>query len=41
LASGAYLRRNVTYNLFALGNTRKRQRYSDPSLGWTWPGSRM
>jgi len=38
IASGAYFRRNVTYDLFALGNSRRRVRYNHPNLGWTWPG---
>ena len=40
LASSAYVRRKVTYDLFALDNSRQRQRFNHPSLGWTWPGSR-
>jgi hypothetical protein len=34
------VRRKVTYDLFALDNSRQRQRFNHPSLGWTWPGSR-
>jgi glycosyltransferase involved in cell wall biosynthesis len=40
LASGAYVRRSITYDLFAFGNARERRRYNHPSLGWTWPSLR-
>jgi glycosyltransferase involved in cell wall biosynthesis len=40
LASGAYMRRNVTYDLFAFDSSGQRRRYNHPDLGWTWPGSR-
>jgi glycosyltransferase involved in cell wall biosynthesis len=39
LASGAYVRRSVTYDLFALSDPSVRRRFHSASLGWTWPGS--
>jgi glycosyltransferase involved in cell wall biosynthesis len=38
--SGAYVKRSVTYELFALGDSARRCEYRHPNLGWTWPGSR-
>jgi glycosyltransferase involved in cell wall biosynthesis len=38
--SGAYLKRSVTYKLFALGDSSRRREHHHPNLGWTWPGSR-
>lgn len=38
LFSGAYVRRKVTYDLFALSDPSKRRRFMCESLGWTWPG---
>lgn len=38
LFSGAYFRRNVTYDLFALSDPSQRRRFTGNSLGWTWPG---
>lgn len=37
LFSGAYVRRRVTYDLFALSDPSRRRRYTHESLGWTWP----
>lgn len=36
--SGAYVRRKVTYDLFALSDPSRRRRFTCESLGWTWPG---
>ncbi|MBJ7258056.1 MAG: glycosyltransferase [Chthoniobacterales bacterium] len=36
--SGAYRRRRVTYDIFPLSDPSVRRRYSNDSLGWTWPG---
>jgi glycosyltransferase involved in cell wall biosynthesis len=38
LFSGAYVRRKVTYDLFALSDSSRRRRFTCESLGWTWPG---
>lgn len=38
MLSGAYVRRNVTCDLFALSDPSRRQRFTCESLGWTWPG---
>ena len=38
LFSGAYVRRKVTYDLFALSHPTRRRRFTCGSLGWTWPG---
>jgi glycosyltransferase involved in cell wall biosynthesis len=38
LFSGAYVRRRVTYDLFALSDPLRRRRFTCESLGWTWPG---
>lgn len=38
LFSGAYVRRKVTYDLFALSDPSRRRRFTCDSLGWTWPG---
>jgi glycosyltransferase involved in cell wall biosynthesis len=38
LFSGAYVRRKVTYDLFALSDPSRRRRFTCESLGWTWPG---
>jgi glycosyltransferase involved in cell wall biosynthesis len=38
LFSGAYVRRKVTYDLFALSDPAQRRRFASDSLGWTWPG---
>ena len=38
LLSGAYVRRNVSYDLFVLSDPAQRRRFSSGSLGWTWPG---
>jgi glycosyltransferase involved in cell wall biosynthesis len=38
LFSGAYVRRKVTYDLFALSDPARRRRFTSESLGWTWPG---
>ena len=38
LFSGAYVRRKVTYDLFALSDPSRRRRFSCERLGWTWPG---
>jgi glycosyltransferase involved in cell wall biosynthesis len=38
LLSGAYVRRKVTYDLFALSDPARRRRFTCESLGWTWPG---
>jgi glycosyltransferase involved in cell wall biosynthesis len=38
LFSGAYVRRKVTYDLFALSDPLRRRRFTCESLGWTWPG---
>jgi glycosyltransferase involved in cell wall biosynthesis len=38
LFSGAYVRREVAYDLFALSDPTRRRRFSCESLGWTWPG---
>jgi hypothetical protein len=38
LFSGAYFRRKVTYDLFALSDPSRRRRFMCESLGWTWPG---
>ena len=37
LLSGAYVRRKVTYDLFALSDSSRRRRFTCESLGWTWP----
>jgi glycosyltransferase involved in cell wall biosynthesis len=39
LASGAYVRRRVTYDLFTLSDSSVRRRFHSASLGWIWPGS--
>lgn len=39
LFSGAYVRRRVTYDLFALSDPSHRRRFVGDNLGWTWPGS--
>ena len=36
--SGAYVRRKVTYDLFALSDPTRRRRFNSDGLGWTWPG---
>jgi hypothetical protein len=38
LFSGAYVRRKVTYDLFALSDPTRRRRFTADGLGWTWPG---
>lgn len=38
LLSGAYVRRNVSYDLFVLSDPAHRRRFTSGSLGWTWPG---
>jgi glycosyltransferase involved in cell wall biosynthesis len=38
LFSGAYVRRKVEYDIFALPDPSRRRRFSCESLGWTWPG---
>lgn len=38
--SGAYVKRDFTYELFALGDSSRRREHHHPNLGWTWPGSR-
>jgi glycosyltransferase involved in cell wall biosynthesis len=38
LFSGAYVRRKVTYDVFALSDPTRRRRFTCESLGWTWPG---
>jgi glycosyltransferase involved in cell wall biosynthesis len=38
LFSGAYFRRKVTYDLFALSDPARRRRFTADGLGWTWPG---
>lgn len=38
LFSGAYVRRKVTYDLFALSEPTRRRRFTSENLGWTWPG---
>ena len=38
LFSGAYIRRKLTYDLFALSDPTRRRRFTCDSLGWTWPG---
>lgn len=38
LVSGAYLRRDVTYDLFTLSDSSRRRCFTYESLGWTWPG---
>jgi hypothetical protein len=38
LFSGAYVRRKVAYDLFALPDPLRRRRFTCDSLGWTWPG---
>ena len=38
LLSGAYVRRGVTYDLFALSDPSRRRRFTCERLGWTWPG---
>jgi len=38
LLSGAYVRRRVTYDLFALSDSLRRRRFTCDSLGWKWPG---
>ena len=38
LFSGAYVRRKVIYDLFALSDPSRRRRFTCESLGWTWPG---
>ena len=38
--SGAYVKRNIKYELFARGDSMRRREYHNPNLGWTWPGSR-
>ena len=35
--SGAYVRRRVGYDLFALSAPLRRQRYTHERLGWMWP----
>jgi len=35
--SGAYVRRRVTYDLFALSDPLRRRRYTHERLGWKWP----
>ena len=37
LFSGAYVRRKVTYDLFALSDSARRRRFTAERLGWTWP----
>jgi glycosyltransferase involved in cell wall biosynthesis len=39
IASGSYMRRQITYQIFSIDNSHRRNRYSHPSLGWTWPCS--
>lgn len=36
--SGAYVRRNVRYDLFTLSDPSRRRRFTCERLGWTWPG---
>lgn len=38
--SGAYVRRNLTYDLFALPDATRRRRFSAAAVGWTWPRAR-
>lgn len=38
--SGAYVKRDFTYELFTLGDSSRRRERHHPNLGWTWPGSR-
>ncbi len=38
LFSGAYVRREVAYDLFTLSDPSHRRGFSCKSLGWTWPG---
>ena len=38
LFSGAYVRRNVSYDLFLLSDPAQRRRFKSTSLGWRWPG---
>ncbi|MEY3479524.1 MAG: hypothetical protein RIQ71_299 [Verrucomicrobiota bacterium] len=38
--SGAYVKRNIKYELFAPGDSTRRREYHNSNLGWTWPGSR-
>lgn len=38
--AGAYVRRNLTYDLFALPDATRRRRFSAPAVGWTWPRPR-
>jgi hypothetical protein len=37
LASGAYVRRRVSYDLFALPDPSARRCFHAANLGWTWP----
>ena len=37
LFSGAYVRRNVSYDLFLLSDPAQRRRFKSGSLGWAWP----
>lgn len=39
LLSGAYVRRRLAYDLFALSDPLRRRRFTCESLGWTWPGN--
>jgi len=38
--SGAYVKRDFTYEVFALSDSSRRREHHHPNLGWTWPGSR-
>ena len=38
--SGAYVKRDFTYELFTLGDSSRRREHHHLNLGWTWPGSR-
>jgi glycosyltransferase involved in cell wall biosynthesis len=38
LFSGAYVRREVAFDLFTLSDPSRRRGFSCKSLGWTWPG---
>jgi hypothetical protein len=35
--SGAFVHRNVRYQIFALSSPARRQTFEAPSLGWEWP----
>lgn len=38
LISGAYVRRKVNYDIFAVADPLRRRRFTSERLGWTWPG---